>query len=173
MSNLNNDLIVDEIKNFENSPIDNQIQTIQEMKNALQESMDKRNEMEDPDNIIYRNIDRANKFLDILEDKINNREKGQKDGIARLFEVSAQLINAITTATGNIIGGQKDDMEYQYKLQLLELKNKELTIKQAINTGGKGGNTTNQQIIVSDRESILDLIYNQKKIEENTEKDVE
>ena len=75
--------------------------------------------------------------------------------------MAAQLINAITTATQSIAGSYKDEMEYQYKLELLELKNKELMIKHALK-GGESGHTTNNNLIVSSREEILDLIKNKK-----------
>ena len=172
--NLNTDLINNEIKDFENATKNQQLQKIQQMKNELKESMKDRENQEDPDDILSRNIDRANKFLDILEDRITQGEtivnddngKGKKTkkkntSNSRLFEVAAQLINAITTATQSIAGSYKDEMEYQYKLELLELKNKELMIKHALK-GGESGHTTNNNLIVSSREEILDLIKNKK-----------
>jgi len=168
MSNLNNNLINDEVKNFQDAPQDKQLQKIQQMKTDIQESIKNKEDNEDPDNILYKNIDRANKFLDILENEVTkedpNEKTKEKKNIARLFEVSAQLINAITTATSSIAGSHKDEMEYEYKLQLLEIKNKELEIKSAIQGGGSQGNTTNN-LIISDRESIIDMIQGKKKEE--------
>lgn len=170
--NLNTNLISNEIKNFENADKNKQLEKIQEMKNELQKSIKEREDKEDPDNILYTNIERANKFLDILEDKIQEKDeilsedpqenkpkkKKTKDSISRLFEVSAQLINAITTATQSIAGSYRDDMEYAYKLEMLEIKNKELAIKAALKGDGKSGGVTNNNLIVSSREEILDLI---------------
>ncbi len=173
--NLNTNLITQEMKKFQDSDKDQQLEKIQEMKSELQKSIQQKDEKEDPDNILYTNIERANRFLDILEEKITeknendeepNKEKKPKTNtsIARLFEVSSQLINAITTATQSIAGSYKDDMEYAYKLELLELKNKELMIKSAIKGGGES-NTTNN-LIVSNREDILDLINNENSEQE-------
>lgn len=166
--NLNHDLLNSEIKEFKNADKNQQLEKIKQMKSDLAESMKQKEDQEDPDNILYQNIDRANRFLDILENEITAEDPEsktpKKKNISRLFEVSAQLINAITSATQSIAGSYKDDMEYQYKLELLELKNKELAIKHAL----KGGEayTTNNNLIVSSREDILDLISNQKKSEE-------
>lgn len=172
---LNTDLINNEIKEFEKSTKNQQLEKIQQMKSELKESMKDREDQEDPDNILYKNIDRANRFLDILEDRIteNNepvndeddgkekekKYKKRKESTSRLFEVSAQLINSITTATQSIAGSYKDELDYSYKLELLELKNKELMIKHALKGDGSG-NVTNNNLIVSSREEILDLINN-------------
>lgn len=157
---LNANLINDEIKEFEGATKNQQLEKIQNMKNELQESIKKKEENEDPDNLLYQNIERANRFLDTLEHRIMNpNEQGKKESTSRLFEVSAQLINAITSATQSIVGAQKDDMEYQYKLELLELKNKELMVKSAMKGGESGkGHTTNNNLIVTSREQLLDMI---------------
>ena len=134
------------------------------MKNELQESIKQKDEQEDPDNILYQNIERANRFLDILEDRITGRgEKVKKESTSRLFEVSAQLINAITSATQSIAGSYQNDLDYQYKLEKLELENKKLMIQYALKGGdGNQGSTTNNNLIVSSREDILDMINAQK-----------
>jgi len=163
---INKDLIKDELQDFQHSTQDKQLQKLSEMRQELQEVMEEKDNKEDPDNILYTNINRANRFLDILEEQITkedpDKKTPEKKNTARLFEVSAQLINAITTASSSIAGSYKDDAEYEYKLQVLELKHKELAIKQAIQGGGQKGNTTNNNLIVSSREEILDLIKNQK-----------
>jgi len=172
---LNDNLIDNEIKNFEKSTKNQQLAKIQQMKTDLKESMKDRENQEDPDDILYKNIDRANRFLDILESRItendepvsdddsgNEKEKKykkRKESTSRLFEVSAQLINAITTATQSIAGSYKDELDHQYRLEMLEIKNKELMIKHALKGEG-GGGTTNNNLIVSSREDILDLINN-------------
>ncbi|MFW6002393.1 MAG: hypothetical protein ACOCQD_03555 [archaeon] len=173
---LNTDLINNEIKEFEKSTKNQQLEKIQQMKSELKESMKDREDQEDPDDILYKNIERANRFLDILEDRITENDapvnddddgnekqkkhKKRKESTSRLFEVSAQLINAITTATQSIAGSYKDELDYQYKLELLEIKNKELMIKHALKGGEGGSNVTNNNLIVSSREEILDMIHN-------------
>lgn len=160
---LNHDLLDNEVKEFKNADKNQQLEKIKQMKTELAESMKQKEDQEDPDDILYKNIDRANRFLDILENEITEEDpeskKRKNKNISRLFEVSAQLINAITSATQSIAGSYKDDMEYQYKLELLELKNKELMIKHALGGQGSGSNTTNN-LIVSSREELLDIINN-------------
>lgn len=164
---VNNNLVNDEIKKFQNASQNQQLEKLSEMRQELQTSLKEKEDKEDPDNILYKNIDRANKFLDILEKEIllkdedDEGNRKEKKNLSRLFEVSAQLINAITTATTSIAGSYKDELEYEYKLQVLEIKNKELAIKEAIQGDGKGNKTTNN-LIVTDRESILD-IFNKNK----------
>lgn len=160
---LNQDLISNEIKEFQKANKDKQLEKIQQMKTDLQESIKQKEDGEDPDNILYSNIERANRFLDILEDRITGKsENVKKESTSRLFEVSAQLINAITSATQSIAGSYQSDLDYQYKLEKLELENKKLMIQYALK-GGEGGegNTTNN-LIVSSREDILDMINAQK-----------
>lgn len=159
MKELNKDLITQEIRNFQSASEDQQLEKIQNMKKELQESMKEKDKQEDPDNLLYSNIERANRLLDLLEEKIQNNSKS-KDSISRLFEVSAQLINAITTATSSIAGGYKDDLDYQYKLEQLELEHKKLAVKYALGGGNQqkqGGNVTNNNLVVT-REELLKMI---------------
>jgi len=166
---LNKNLVDDEIKEFMNSNENQQLEKIKQMKKDLQETINDKDEKEDPDNILYSNIERANRFLDILEEKINNKINNKtKESLSRLFEVSSQLINAITSATQSIAGSYQSDLEYQYKLEKLELQNKELMVKYALKGGEnqKGGNVTNNNLIVSSREDILKMMQKNKSDDE-------
>jgi len=181
--NLSDDLITYETEDFKNSSQDKQLQKIQQMKFELQESIKEKDEKEDPDNILYTNIDRANRFLDILEQKImeknenitddpkeeKKKKKKTMDSISRLFEVSAQLINAITTASQSIAGGYNDNLEYQYKLEKLELERDKFLLQHALGGGNKGKVTNNNLNIFTDREKLLDMITEEQQKKEEGE----
>ena len=106
---------------------------------------------DDPDDIIYTNIDRANRMLDRIEEEVENA------GSARMFEVAAQLINAITQASSSIVGTNQHADELEYKQRILDLKEREVAVKEAIGTNNSSTKTVNN-MIVTDRESLLQMI---------------
>lgn len=110
---------------------------------------DLKDQRQDPDDIIYTTIDRANRLLDKLELDIENAAS------ARMFEVAATLINSVTQAANSIIGTGQHADELEYKSRLLELKERETAVKEALGT--KGSKTVNN-MIVTDRESLLKMI---------------
>jgi len=116
---------------------------------------------DDPDNIIYTNIDRANRLLDKIEEDMENASS------ARLYEVAAQLINAITTASSSIVGTSVHADEMEYKQRILDLKEREVAVKEAIGTN-KNTKTVNN-MIVTDRESLLKMINDQEETKEINE----
>lgn len=155
---------------FELPSQENLPEAIKEMKKDLQ-SVEK--EIEDnninPDEILNTNIDRANRLLDIVEIELG---EGRVKGV--LLEAAASLINGITSAANSIVGSSYNDDQVRLKEKTLELKEKELMIKQAMNDKkgeNKGGNVINA--IVTDRESLLEMIKanegenNQTNIKEN------
>ena len=106
---------------------------------------------DDPDDIIYTNIDRANRMLDRIEEEVESQ------GSARMFEVAAQLINAITQASSSIVGTSQHADELEYKQRILDLKEREVAVKEAIGTSKNDPKTVNN-MIVTDRESLLKMI---------------
>jgi len=102
-----------------------------------------------PDQVLSDNIERANRILDILEDDANETRKIS----ARKAEVMAQLINSVTNAANSIISDEYNKAYLQIRNSVLRLKEKEIQIKQI---GGGRGST--QQILVTDRESILKIL---------------
>jgi hypothetical protein len=105
---------------------------------------------EDPDNIIYKNIDRANRLLDKIEEATEN-------GLtARLMEVASALINSITQASNSIVGTSQHEDELRYKERVLELKEREVMIKESLGKGG-GSNTVNN-VLVTSREDLLKIM---------------
>jgi len=115
----------------------------------------------DPDNIILNNIDRANRLLDKIEGEIEN------GGSARMYEVSAQMINAVTTASSSIVGSNVHMDELEYKNKVLELKEREVAIKEALGVKKTSESQITNNLIVADRESLLNII-NDKKENQNT-----
>jgi len=102
-----------------------------------------------PDQVLSDNISRANRILDILEDDAKETRKVS----ARKAEVMAQLINAVTNAANSIISDEYNKAYLQIRNSVLRLKEKEIQIKQ-IGSGRSG----TQQILVTDRESILKIL---------------
>jgi len=99
------------------------------------------------DEILKSNIDRANRILD-------NVETIMCDGVdARMVEVAGQLINAVTNAATQIMGDFHNITNLQLKRDALELKNRELEMKMDL-----GKKPTNQNLIVTDRESLLKIL---------------
>jgi len=113
----------------------------------------------DPDVILMSNIDRANTLLDTAQRSIDNGGETS----ARLFEVCAQLINAITSAATSVQNSTFGMQKHDYNMQIIEVKKQELIVKQAIAQGkiesqrnsGGGGNST---VMVMSREQLLNMI---------------
>jgi hypothetical protein len=147
-----NEVVLERELQLDNTEARNQ--ELQEIRDARKELMNTP-DSESPDRILFNNIDRANELLDVVYTSIQNG--GQSN--ARMFEVAAQLINAITSATTSIQTVSSDNMKYEYNLKVLELKEKELFVKQSIaqqKFGDRRGG--NGKVIVTDRESLLRMI---------------
>lgn len=135
-------------------------QEIQQMRNSIEEAEQIAENMENPDEILLNNIERANRFLDMAEAEVG------RGGInARLLEVCSQLINSVTSAANSIVGSSQSDAELEIKQKRLELEERKLAVKEAL--GSKqpiSGNTFN--VITTDRESVLKYIAEERKKEE-------
>ena len=137
-----------EVVNIDSSNIDKQIQEVKDMKNELKILEE---DMVDVDIIIKDNIDRANRILDTVED---NLSKG--DLSARVIEVAAQLINAVTAAATGITGIGYNQQQIDIKNRALDIKENEISVKQAVN-GAKEVNITNNNLVMS-REELLKMM---------------
>ena len=116
-----------------------------------------------PDDIIYENIDKANQLLDTILNNVSQQvnENGQLN--ARLMEVAGQLIDKITSAATSITSADIDYADIQLKQQNLLTKQKELDWK--INKDGTistRSNSPERQVIITDRESILQMMKNKE-----------
>lgn len=135
--------------------------TIKKLKKDLQTIENNLEESDiNPDIILQDNIDRANRFLDKIEEQMGI---GKVTGT--LLEAAGSLINAITSAANSISGGAYNDDQIRLKEKALELKEQELLIKHAMNEKKGIENYTGTTInaIVTDRESLLEMIKNQNK----------
>ena len=79
----------------------------------------------------------------------------------RLISASATLINTITTICNSMLSSTLSIETLDLKKESLDLKKKELEIKEAIKNSSIGNKTqiqTQNNMIVTDRESILNMI---------------
>ena len=116
-------------------------------------------QQDDPDHILKENIERANTLLDVAQRTIQNGGESN----ARMFEVCAQLINAITSATVSIQSGTFGDQKHEYNMGILELKEKEIMVKGAIAADKAGQRSTmsghtDGKVVVMDRETLLKML---------------
>lgn len=103
--------------------------------------------------ILRNNIARANRILDRVEFEMANGNFQP-----RLVEVAGQLINAVSTAVANLNTTEYNFQHLQLKNRMVSLKEAEVKIKQ-----GTANRPTNQNIIVTDRETILRMLENKDK----------
>lgn len=105
----------------------------------------------DVEYVLAQNINRANRILDRIEHEINNGNFS-----ARISEVASQLVNSVTGAASQISSGRYNTEYLQLRRSVVELEKMKLGLKYD-NDAGKA-NVTNQNIIVTDRESLLKLL---------------
>lgn len=138
-----------------------ELETIREMRTQLQVAIDR----EDPDELLYKNIERANELLDIATREIANGGSTN----ARLFEVCGQLINSITSATVSISNNSFGAMKHEYNMRMLQVKQDEVDVKRIIageKAKASGGVGDGEKVVVMDRESLLKLM------EEDTSREI-
>ena len=133
-----------------------------QMRQALNQAS---SDVPDPDTILKDNIDRANRFLDLCEEQMT---RGNFEN--RTVEVAGQMINAITSAVQSIMGDGYQQEVIRQKDEALRLKEKEIELKQTIKLTREGGEgaITNNNLIVTDRETIMDMIKNPNREIENS-----
>lgn len=101
-----------------------------------------------PDQILFANILRANRILDKIENEFNSNNFS-----ARLCEVASQLINSVTSATSQVMTDDYNKAYLQVRQDLVKLKEREIKIKQLA-----AGTPRSQNLIVTDRESIMKIL---------------
>jgi hypothetical protein len=147
------------IDNVENN--EKQLIKVQEMRTTLENLDDEAS----TDTILLENVERANRLLDKLETTIIDGG----DTSARLFEVAATLMNAVSQATAGIVGAGNDAQKNDMQMRIVTLKEQEFELKKMIQ--GKKvneiGSPITNNILVTDRESLLKMIKEQKEEEEN------
>lgn len=115
------------------------------------------NRLSDPDLVISTNINKANAILDRIIEEIN------RSGMSpRLGEVASQLIATINQAASQIYTKEFDMSGLRIKHKMLELKEREVRLKELTTIPNAQGKTVNQNIIVTDRETVLRLLKENK-----------
>ena len=116
---------------------------------------------EDPKKILEDNIERANRFLDYIEEDLAN---GVVD--SRRIEVAGQIINSVTNASKEIISTNNYKKYLQIREKMVSLQKDKLKMLES-----KMKKTSNNTLVIADRESILNIINKgdtNKLIAENT-----
>jgi hypothetical protein len=109
-----------------------------------------------PEEVIRENISKANYLLDLA---ISNIESGNIN--PRMLETTAQLLNSITNATGILMSTATDMIGMDLKSKLVELKEKELEMKNKAITEGGTKNLT-QNLIVASHSELMKLLNDKK-----------
>lgn len=118
---------------------------------------------EDPIDDLKNNSARANFLLDYIEREITNGNL-----TPRLAEVAGQLINTVTNTNKEIISHYNYNRYLQIREKMLELKQLEIELKNQ-----KNNRPQNQNIIVTDRESVLKMLEQNTSDDEKEEKEDE
>jgi hypothetical protein len=129
---------------------------IREIKKELKEIEDS---LPDIDNIILSNIERANRFLDVLEDQVIRGNLS-----AGMVEACATLINAVTSAATSITGISYNNEVLEIRKGELQLREKKLAIE-GIASGAKNVNITNNNLTMT-REELLKELQNSQQPKE-------
>jgi hypothetical protein len=105
-------------------------------------------EIDNPDKLVAQNISKANALLDYIIYEINNGNFSP-----RMAEVASMLINAINGSTTQLYTKSFNIATLQLKEKALQLKERQIGILE------KTGGVKNQNIIVTDRETILRMLH--------------
>ena len=114
---------------------------------------------------LKKNIYNANQLLLKIQSEMNNGNFS-----ARLAEVASTVINSVTQASKEILTDQNYEDYMEVRRALVELKNKEIEIKQAKLSSPQPGQTN---ILIASREDILKTIEEReiKQIENNDDEE--
>lgn len=114
-------------------------------------------DISDPDIILKKNLAKANAILDKVISELNSG-----NFTARMIEVSSMIMSIVSGMTTQLYRKINDEKTLQFRQNVLELKTKMAKI---------GEHTTNNNIIVTDRETVLRLLKDEqsKKLIENKE----
>ena len=150
-----NESILNREFNLDTTEETNQEIQIRDMRNQLAEVVAN---TPDPDAILLSNIDRANQLLDKAQ---NTMDADDDSNVARMYEVCAQLINAITSAATSVQNSTFGMQKHEYNMKMIEVKEKEIAVKEALARGKlenkqpSGGGT---KVVAMSREELLNMI---------------
>jgi len=137
------------------------IESIEKDAKEIKQDLENIEVSDNPQEILKDNIARANRILNMVEKTMESREKGGFS--AALVEVAGQLINSVTNSANQIIASQYNEQFIDIKQQIIDLKAIELKIRAKQLDLRRNGGVTKQQIIVTDRESIMKILKDGKK----------
>lgn len=141
MAEINRDQLSEEFD------IDNVESEVKEMVKQFDES-----EEANVEEILLQNVNRANRILDRIEHEIDNGNFS-----SRISEVASQLVNSVTNATAQISTDRYNTEYLQLRNSIVQLEKMKVRLKENEKGVGKA-NVTNQNIIVTDRESLLKFL---------------
>lgn len=144
---------INDEKLSEHLDIDEGFDAVEAQVVEILDSLDINTVRKSPDQVLSENIGRANRILDIMELDAATTMKIS----ARKAEVMAQMINAVTNAATSIISDDYNKEYLQIRRDVLLLKERELGIRE-IGAGTPG----TQQLIITDRESIIRVLKDGK-----------
>lgn len=125
----------------------------------------------DPNLVLRLNIGRAERLLDKIELECST---GASNLTARLIEIAAGLINAVTSAANSMIANDVSMETTNQKQEYLDLKKLEFELKKnkddgkkAIGEGQQGQviNNTQNNLYVGSREEMLELLSKNRELE--------
>jgi len=104
--------------------------------------------VDDPEEVIKSNIERAERILNLLENELN-----RGNITARMMEVASTLINSVTLSSKELISDRNYKSYLQVRQQMIQYKYDELDFKK-----NKKEQPVNQNLIIANREDILKII---------------
>jgi len=110
----------------------------------------------DPDKIISDTIGKANAILDRVISEINSSGMSP-----RLGEVAGQLVQAINSSAGFLYTKNFNLDNLMLKNRSIELKEREVRLKELMLKKPEG-NTINNNLIITDRESVMKMLKESK-----------
>lgn len=135
---------------------------------TFRDTLDEAKKLEDPNNILTTIIDKAGKILDIVETEMAN---GSVSG--KLAESASNILSVLMQTTNSMVNNYSiqvnDEMKQEQLSQSnrrLDQRDKEIQIKELYYKNKQledGGNTTNNNVILSSREDILRFLENKGK----------
>jgi len=113
---------------------------------------------DDPRTTLNVNIVKANSILSLIETEMVNGNFS-----ARLAEVASLVINSITTAAAQIMVNESNKESLQIKRNMLQLKSKELEIKERLLIGRQQQESTGRdRLVITDRETVLRFLNDER-----------
>jgi len=136
-------------------PINDAQREVQLMRDTIKEI---EKDIPDIDGIILSNIERANRFLDKIEEQVM---KGNMS--ASMLEACSSLMNAVTSAATSITGISYNNDVLDIRREELRIREKKITLESIVKPGTGGDvHITNNHLTMT-REQMLEELRGVKK----------